>query len=124
MAGYVGIFWGIPSSYRSWTILTDATSLAAAEEYGDFLTHPRGHYDVWGKWQRSRNAPVAVAKTILENEYETFPRGRIVYHIRDCRFTLYADRRLQQDHTIAVIAEKFSLPTGTFDVRSDEHYSS
>ena len=127
MAGSVGIFWGIPSSDRSWMILTDATSLAEAEEYGDFLTHPRGHYEVWEKWQKRRGAPVAdgsIAKAILEHEYETFPRGRIVYHSKDRRFILYADRRLQQDHTIAVIAEKFDLPAGTFDVRSDEHYRS
>jgi hypothetical protein len=51
MAGSVGIFWGIPDSNRSWTLLIDATPFAEAEPYGDFLTHPRGHYDVWNNWQ-------------------------------------------------------------------------
>jgi hypothetical protein len=127
MTGYVGIFWGIPGPDRSWAILTDATLLAQAELYGDFLTHPRGHYDVWAEWQSPRGAPDADrsnVKAILEQEYETFPRGRIVYHSKDRRFILYADRRLQQPHTIAAIASKFRLIAGTFDVRSDEHYRS
>lgn len=43
MTGFVGIYWGIPNPDHSWSILTDKSSLAEAEPYGDFLTHPRGH---------------------------------------------------------------------------------
>jgi len=43
-------------SEHSWTLLIDSTSLAEAEPYGDFLTHPRGHYEVWSRWQRRRAA--------------------------------------------------------------------
>jgi hypothetical protein len=63
-------------------------------------------------------------KAIFEHEYEAFPRGRIVYHTKNRRFILYADRRLQQDYTIAVIANMFGLLSHTFDVYSDEHYRS
>jgi hypothetical protein len=59
MAGLVGIFWGIPESDHSWTLLIDSTSLAEAETYGNFLTHPRGHYEVWSHWQRRLTAPLA-----------------------------------------------------------------
>jgi hypothetical protein len=103
----------------------DATSLAEAEPYGDFLTHPSGHYEVWSRWQERRAAPSAVQSIFQEiagREYEDFPRGRIVYQIKTDRFILYADRRLQQEHTIANIAEKFGLAPGTFVVRSDAHY--
>lgn len=57
-----------------------STSLADAEPYGDFLTHPLGHYEVWTRWQKSRAAPMAnrfVLKAIADNEYEIFPRGRM-----------------------------------------------
>lgn len=127
MAGSVGIFWGIPEPDHSWTILIDATSLDEAEPYGDFLTHPRGHYEVWTKWRKPRAAPIAkrsVLDAISGHEYETFPRGRIVYHIKTRRFILYADRRLQREHTIARIADKFGIAPGTFIVRSDAHYRS
>lgn len=127
MTGSVGIFWGIPGPHHSWTILIDATSLAEAEPYGDFLTHPGGHYEVWNRWQQRRAAPSAVQSIFQEiagREYEDFPRGRIVYQIKTDRFILYADQRLQQKHTIANIADKFGLAPGAFVVRSDAHYRS
>lgn len=127
MTGAVGIFWGIPEPDDSWTILADVTSLAEAEPYGDFLTHPRGHYEVWTQWQKSRAAPVAsrfILQAIAAHEYEFFPRGRIVYNTGTGTFILYADRRLQQDATIARIASEFGLAAGTFIVRSDAHYRS
>ena len=123
----VGIFWGIPEPDGSWTILVDVTSLAEAEPYGDFLTHPRGHYDVWTQWQETRAAPGTsrfILRAIADHEYEFFPRGRIVYSIGTGDFTLYADRRLQQDDTIARIATEFGLTAGTFTVHSDAHYRS
>jgi hypothetical protein len=127
MTGSVGIFWGIPGSDDSWTILADATSLARAEPYGDFLTHPRGHYDVWTQWQKTRATSVvsrSILQAIADHEYEFFPRGRIVYNTRTGHFILYADRRLQQHVTIARIASEFELAVGTFTVRADEHYRS
>lgn len=125
MVGSVGIFWGIPESDGSWIILADATSLAEAELYGDFLTHPRGHYDVWSQWQKTRTAPIAnrfILQAVVDHEYEFFPRGRIVYNTGTGRFVLYADRRLQQHVTITRIASEFGLAAGTFTVRSDAHY--
>lgn len=127
MTGSVGIFWGIPAPGGSWTMLVDATSLAEAEPYGDFLTHPRGHYEVWTQWQKTRTAPDVngfILQTIADHEYEFFPRGRIVYNTGTGGFILYADRRLQQDATIARIASEFELAAGTYTVRSDEHYRS
>ena len=127
MTGSVGIFWSIPEPDGSWSILIDATSLAEAEPYGDFLTHPRGHYEVWTQWQKTRTAPDVngfILQTIADHEYEFFPRGRIVYNTGTGGFILYADRRLQQDATIARIASEFELAAGTYTVRSDEHYRS
>lgn len=125
--GSVGIFWGIPEPDHSWTILMDATSLADAEPYGDFLTHPRGHYEVWSQWRRNRTAPVAsrsIRRAIADHEYEFFPRGRIVYNTVTGIFIVYADRRLQQETTITAIASEFRLTVGTFIIRSDAHYRS
>lgn len=49
-------------------LVTDLTPLAEAEPYGAFLTHPRGHYEVWEGWRRlgpaglaRRGLPVLVA---------------------------------------------------------------
>jgi hypothetical protein len=127
MTGTVGIFWGIPDCNRSWTFLADATPLAQAEPYGDFLTHPRGHYDVWNSWQALNAAELArraIPQAVAYHEYEDFPRGRIVYQIKSGQFIVYADRRLQDPHVLSEIANLFALTPGTFVVRSDAHYRS
>lgn len=127
MLGSVGIFWGVPSPRDTWTILVDSTTLADAEPYGDFLTHPQGHYEIWSTWQKPRRSPttdMSIVSAIRDHEYEYFPRGRIVYHTKDRLFIVYADRRLQQNPTITAIAEKFGLMPGSFIVRADEHYRS
>ena len=127
MPGSVGIFWGIPESRSSWTLLIDSTSLEEAEPYGDFLTHPRGHYEMWEQWKERHVVP-PVGKSVLQaidgHEYEDFPRGRIVYEVKSKRFIVYADQRLQQKSIVAEIANKFGLMPGAFVVRSDAHYRS
>jgi hypothetical protein len=125
MTGSVGIFWGIPSSDKRWTILTDATPLSEAEPYGDFLTHPRGHYEVWSSWQTLSAAALAkqhIPQAVAYHEYEDFPRGRIVFQIKSGQFIVYADRRLQRSDVVTDIATLFAIAPGTFVVRSDAHY--
>lgn len=120
----VGIFWGVPDSGRM-VLVTDHTTLAEAEAYGDCLTHPRGHHEVWETWRRlgatalrRRGLPPAIAS----QEYETFPRGRVVYMRGPALFTLYADRRLQRPTTIAELVRLFGLTEEHHTVRSDAHY--
>jgi len=43
----VGIVWGVRDGNGPRRIVIDGTPLGKAEPYGDFLTHPRGHYEVW-----------------------------------------------------------------------------
>src|SRR4051812_44130878 len=94
----VGIVWGVADDDNPLRLVTDLTPLTEAEPYGECLTHPGGHYDVWERWRRL--GPAALARRglpalIAWHEYEHFPRGRVVYDVGTRRFTLYADRRLQ-----------------------------
>lgn len=120
----VGIFWGVPDNGRT-VLITDRTTLAQAEGYGDCLTHPRGHHEVWEAWRRlggtalrRRGLPPAIAS----HEYEVFPRGRVVYMRGPVLFTLYADRRLQRPATITELVRVFGLTEQDHAVRSDAHY--
>ncbi len=120
----VGIFWSVPEGDRH-VLVTDRTVLAEAEVYGDCLTHPRGHHEVWEAWSRlgatalrRRGLPLAIASY----EYEAFPRGRVVYMCGPALFTLYADRRLQSPETIAELVQIFGLAGERHAVRSDAHY--
>ena len=120
----VGIFWGVPDAGRT-ALVTDRTPLAEAEAYGDCLTHPHGHYEVWEAWRalgatelRRRGMPSAIAG----HEYEALPRGRVVYMRTPALFTLYADRRLQRPELIAELVRLFGLDGERNVVRSDVHY--
>jgi hypothetical protein len=125
MTSHIGIFWGMPNPNHSWRILADKISLAEAEPYGDFLTHPRGHYDVWSKWQKLNAKTLAeqdIPEAVAYHEYEEFPRGRIVYNTKTHQFIIYADRKLQRPNVINDITALFAISPGTFVVRSDAHY--
>lgn len=121
---HVGIFWKVPHE-GAFVLVTDSVPLTEAEVYGDCLTHPRGHYEVWGTWQqlgsrelKRRGLPIA----ILQHEYEHFPRGRVVCDLNGARFTIYADAELQSADFITRVVQALHISTGGYDVHSDSHY--
>jgi hypothetical protein len=122
----VGIYWGIIGPTEDLELITDMTSLSEAERYGEFLTHPRGHYDVWEAWRHLGPRGIAqlkLPKLITWTEYETLPRGRVVYSTVAKHFIIYADRRLQRASFTKKIADLFGLSSNSFSVASDAHYS-
>lgn len=128
LKGFVGIYWAIRDSARGGIVLvTDRTPLARAEPYGDCLTHSIGHYEYWeylrryGKeWLAHRGLPLA----IKADEYEEWPRGRIVYDAADHRFVIYVDRKLQSTEIVGRIAAAFDIPPGAYVCAFDSHYQS
>ncbi|MEA1835139.1 hypothetical protein U8607_23925 [Methylobacterium durans] len=123
----VGIFWGLRDGGGAWELVHAATPLAQAEPYGDCLTYPGAHYEVWEGWRRLRPAGLrarGLPAMIAAYEYEHFPRGRVVYmRTEDC-FTIFADRRLQRPEMIGWIVQLFGLAERCHVVRSDAHYRS
>ena len=106
----VGIFWLVDGK-----TLIDSTSLSEAEPYGDHLTHPRGHIDVWEQWRLSGKVPA-------ESEYEEFPRGRVMYNAKTRRFMLLADRCILRDkNVVRRIMSELKLPRNTA-TDTDSHY--
>ena len=106
-------------------LVTDSVPITEAEPYGDCLTHPRGHYEMWDRWRRAGPAWLranGLPTAICQTEYEEHPRGRIVYERLAELFVIYADRRLQIDQTMSLIVAAFRLENERFIVRSDDHY--
>lgn len=121
----VGIFWWVGATKVGGVLVTDATPLTEAEPYGDCLTHPRSHYEVWEGWKAlSADSRVrhGIPGIILMHEYEEFPRGRIVYSKPQATFWVYADRRLQSTRVVSGITAVFGLSGERWVVRSDAHY--
>ena len=122
----VGIFWVVLERGGHLALIADAVPVADAEDYGEFRTYG-GHYEFWAELGaagagalRRRGLPAAP----VWSEYEEWPRGRVVHHVPSGRFVLYLDVRLRRKPFIAMIAARFGLTEGAFDVRGDAHYVS
>jgi hypothetical protein len=108
---HVGIFWFVRGK-----LFIDSTSLGEAEPYGDHLTHPRSHIDVWEHWRLSGKVPG-------ESEYEEYPRGRVLYNTKTQRFALLADRCILRDKSmVKKIMSELNLPGENTDKGTDAHY--
>ena len=120
----VGIFWRVPTANGP-KLVSHVVSLADADEYGDFLTHPTGHYEIWEGWRATGAAAlkqIGLPTEITTTEYEDHPRGRVVFDRHADRFVIYADRRLQKAAIIADIKDCFAITGKASIVRSDSHY--
>jgi hypothetical protein len=108
---HVGIFWVVRGK-----LVTDSTALSDGEPYGDNLTHPRSHIDVWEQWRLGSKVPG-------ESEYEDSPRGRVVFNTKTRRFSLMADRCILKDENVVKkIMSELHLPSKITDTGTDEHY--
>ncbi len=120
----VGIFGAMPDGTRA-QLLTDATSLKAAEPYGDILTHPNGHCDTWAGW--NVDGPVLLGclglpAAIAWNEYEYLPQGHVVFHASNRCFTVYAEQSLHEPSMQRGVVSGFALPAARTRLLSDPHY--
>ena len=125
-APLLGIFWFVRNPPACAQLLAHTCPLTAAEEYGDCLTSPAGHYETWQAWRRGQPKPPlpALASIIAADEYEHWPRGRIVLDRPAAKFILYADRQLLTAPRLAQIRTHFRLPRAQTIARTDPHYRS
>jgi hypothetical protein len=123
--GSVGIFWAIQRPPNIPQLLTLECNLEKAELYGDMLTCSLGHYDVWSEWQVNGPPDPTLRSVIASNEYEEWPRGRIVYDTKSSRFILYADRQiLCRPELLDALRAEFQLPKRRTETKPDGHYRS
>lgn len=126
MKGKVGFFWIVPGRDGKDTLLGEAIDLGQAEQYGDALTHPMGHYRFWESMRKRGPAFLrgrGVSGSILADEYEDWPRGRITYQIEKTRFEVFAHQSVFEPEKLDLVFQKFGLHQGIATLRTDPHYS-
>jgi hypothetical protein len=125
---FVGIFWAVQERRSAVIILDHRCPTSEAERYGDMLTCPHGHYEMWEGWRRdASNLLPAIASIIRTCEYEEWPRGRVVCTADTYRFILYADTQiLRRSALVAEIRKTFGLPESRTEIegKEDSHYRS
>jgi hypothetical protein len=106
----MGIFWLVDNR-----LIIDSSPIDQAEPYGDHVTHPQSHIDVWQHFQR-------LGKVTPESEYEEYPRGRVMHHPASGEFTILADPCiLARKDLITQIKDALHLPKQT-TLDTDPHY--
>jgi hypothetical protein len=115
----VGPFWFVRDDSGRVLLMAHRCALAAAEEYGDFITCPHGHYEVWEGWRTMRAADLIVR----DAEYEEWPRGRVVFNSIKGQFIVYADKQIRPGE-FQRVPEYFGIPAGGVVFMTDDHYRS
>jgi len=118
----VGPFWFVGAGDGGILLIAHDCALDVAEKYGDFLTSPKGHYELWEAW-RIASPSKELAVIVQDTEYEEWPRGRVVFNIVQEQFVIYGDRQVFKHKLESRILERFGIPTdpakSTF--AKDEH---
>jgi hypothetical protein len=124
---FVGIFWAVQQKGLAPVLLDHRCPLSEAEPYGDMLTCPHGHYEIWEQWRNTASKDQrGLDSLIASDENEEWPRGRIVYSSPHGHFVLYADAQiLSHPDLLTIVYERFGLqPNGTqvTKPKPDSHY--
>lgn len=112
------------------TWLVHRCPLEWVETYGEVLTCPHGHHDLWEEWrvggspagaEAAPDLPPGVLRTVRSSEYDDWPRGRIVRE--PTRWVVYADAQLLRPERRAALLDVFELDPDATVFRRDAHYA-
>ena len=76
----VGLFFVVNNK-----LLLHSCTLEEAEKYGDFLNFPESHMQIWDKYYYNK----------YKVDFDYFPRGRIIYNIKENVYYIYYDKCLE-----------------------------
>ena len=106
----VGIFWILPGRLLAFGVLYHE-----GEKFGDFINTPDSHYETWEKLRKVSGK--------LPEDYTSYPRGRIVYRIKDQKFLVYLNRKhIKNEQIKKRIIREFRLPADHVECIYDRHY--
>lgn len=99
------------------SILSNEVNVRDGEEYGDYVNYS-SHWDLWKAAQK-------YYPELKHIEYDTFPRGRVVFNKKTRKYIIYLDPKLNNEIDIDLIIDRFDLSSGAYIIDDkDEHYQS
>lgn len=98
-------------------ILSNDIDVRDGDEYGNFVNYS-SHWDLWRAAQK-------YYPELRKIEYDTFPRGRVVFDKVNNKYIIYLDPKLNNPIDIEIITIQYNLKNGSYIVNDkDEHYQS
>lgn len=109
--GRVGAFFFIGNH-----IISNDIDREQGDKYGDYINYS-SHWDLW-------RAFVKLYPEYESLDYDYFPRGRVVYSMKEGIYILYVDSKLNGGKYIDKIKSQYQLEPGKYKQEFDEHYQS
>ena len=113
----VGLFWFIAKERHPSRFASISRPFSAVSEVAGFKTLEEGHVDVWPTVQR-------LDQTLVDYEYDYFPRGRVNWRKEDDKWLLVLDPKLNRSPFITYIVLAWKIPPTRLIVLTDAHYRS
>jgi hypothetical protein len=113
----LGLFWFLAKDHGPSRFASISRPFSAVSEVAGFKTLDEGHVDVWPTVQR-------FDQTLLDYDYDYFPRGRVNWRKQDVRWLLVLDPKLKRNPFISHIVLAWKIPQNRLLVLTDAHYRS
>jgi hypothetical protein len=113
----LGLFWFIAKDRSLSRFSSISRPFSGVAEVAGFKTLDEGHVDVWPTVQR-------LDQTLLDYDYDYFPRGRVNWRKEDDRWLLVLDPKLNRSPFITHIVLAWKIPRDRLLVLTDAHYRS
>ena len=104
-----GIFWFV----RGEMIADRCDYIFDEQNQSDFIDYPYSHFDMWDKLSNNQ-FPYA--------DFATYPRGRLLFDVKNGQYLLYLDRCITDVETKKLI-QFYDLEKDGYILSRDEHYS-
>ncbi|MDR2300666.1 MAG: hypothetical protein LBF38_01280 [Deltaproteobacteria bacterium] len=116
----VGIYWFIkdPKKKRNSEILVSRAMdvVSASQARAGFIDSPYEHFGVW-------ESVVKDYPWLIGDEYEYWPRGRVVLNVEEFMWYVYLDSVLDKPKYHAMILEEFNILDKSYVFKKDSHYA-
>lgn len=113
----LGLFWFIAQDRKPSRFTSCSRPFSQVSEVAGFKTLDEGHVDIWPTVRR-------LDQTLMDYDYDYFPRGRVNWRKEDDRWLLLLDPKLKRVPFVTHIVNAWKIPRSRLLILTDAHYRS